>query len=78
MSKAALNIGSKSLALDLQPQGISVGIYHPGRVQTDMTDHDPVGITVEESVNGLIDRINELNLENIGSFYHANGEQLPW
>lgn len=78
MSKAALNIGSKSLAFDLQPQGIAVGIYHPGRVQTDMTDHDPAGITVEESANGLIDRINELTLENAGSFYHENGEMLPW
>lgn len=37
MSKAALNAAGKSLALDLQPKGISVVILHPGFVQTDMT-----------------------------------------
>jgi NAD(P)-dependent dehydrogenase (short-subunit alcohol dehydrogenase family) len=78
MSKAALNAGSKSLAHDLKAQGIAVGIYHPGRVQTDMTDHDPAGITIEESVNGLMDRIDALNLDNAGTFFHANGEVLPW
>lgn len=34
MSKAALNIAGKSLALDLKPQGIAVCILHPGFVQT--------------------------------------------
>lgn len=38
MSKAALNIAGKSLALDLKPKGIAVCILHPGFVQTgDMT-----------------------------------------
>ena len=27
----------RNLATDLKPEGISVGIYHPGWVQTDMT-----------------------------------------
>ena len=34
MSKAALNIAGKSLALDLKPKGIAVCILHPGFVQT--------------------------------------------
>jgi NAD(P)-dependent dehydrogenase (short-subunit alcohol dehydrogenase family) len=31
MSKAALNASGKSLALDLEPKGISVVILHPGK-----------------------------------------------
>jgi hypothetical protein len=29
-------------------------------------------------VRGLLARIDALNLENSGSFWHANGEVLPW
>jgi NAD(P)-dependent dehydrogenase (short-subunit alcohol dehydrogenase family) len=32
MSKAALNMASVSLARDLAPRGIAVGIFHPGRL----------------------------------------------
>lgn len=35
-------------------------------------------IDVEESVIGLLDRIDELNLTNSGSFWHTNGELLLW
>lgn len=76
MSKAALNAGAKSLALDLQPKGVAVAILHPGLVATDMTDYD--GISIEESVDGLIARMDELTVENSGTFWHANGEVLPW
>jgi len=36
MSKAALNAAGMSLVRDLINRNISVGIYHPGWVQTDM------------------------------------------
>jgi NAD(P)-dependent dehydrogenase (short-subunit alcohol dehydrogenase family) len=78
MSKVALSMAGKSLSLDLKPRGIAVGILHPGLVQTPMTDFTPSGITPEESVKGLLARIEELTLENTGTFWHANGEILPW
>ena len=78
MSKAALNAGAKSLAIDLKNKDIAVGIFHPGLVQTAMTDFNPEGITVEQSAKWLMQRIHELTLENSGMFYHANGEPLPW
>ena len=37
-----------------------------------------IGITPEKSVKGLIARIDQLNLENTGTFWHSNGEVLPW
>lgn len=77
MSKAALNAAGMSLARDLNGRGIAVAILHPGYVRTDMTGHSGL-VDVEESVTGLLDRIDELNLENSGSFWHANGEILPW
>jgi NAD(P)-dependent dehydrogenase (short-subunit alcohol dehydrogenase family) len=78
MSKVALSMAGKSLSHDLKPEGIAVGILHPGLVQTRMTGFTPHGITPAESVQGLLARIDGLSLANTGSFWHANGEILPW
>ncbi|TGL76333.1 SDR family oxidoreductase [Leptospira yasudae] len=75
-SKAALNAIAVSLARDLSPKGISVGIFHPGMVATQMTGGQ--GIPPEESAQGLVERIESLNLSNSGKFFHQNGEELPW
>lgn len=77
MSKAALNAAGKSLAIDLQPRGIALAILHPGFVQTRMVGFAG-HITPAESANGLAQRLRELTLETSGSFWHANGERLPW
>jgi NAD(P)-dependent dehydrogenase (short-subunit alcohol dehydrogenase family) len=77
MSKAAVNIAGVSLARDLAPDGIAVAILHPGFVRTDMTGHQGL-IDAPESAAGLIARIDELTLESSGSFWHCNGEFLPW
>jgi len=77
MSKAALNAAGVSLAKDLRSRAIAVAILHPGYVKTDMTGPSAL-IDAEESVAGLLDRIAQLNLENSGSFWHMNGELLPW
>jgi NAD(P)-dependent dehydrogenase (short-subunit alcohol dehydrogenase family) len=76
MSKVALCMAGKSLALDLRPKEIAVGILHPGLVQTRMTGFS--GITPETAVRGLLARIDELTLDNTGTFWHSNGEVLPW
>ena len=78
MSKAALCMAGKSLALDLNHLEISVALLHPGLVRTRMTGYASSGISPEDSVKGLIKRIDSLKLENSGSFFHANGEILPW
>ncbi|OUR64432.1 short-chain dehydrogenase [Methylophaga sp. 42_25_T18] len=77
MSKAALNAAGKSLSIDLKPLGIAVAILHPGWVRTDMTGHGGL-LDTDESVSGLLARMDELNLDNTGTFWHTNGEVLPW
>ncbi len=78
MSKVALSMAGKSLSHDLKPLGIAVAILHPGLVQTRMTNFNSNGITPEASVIGLLARIDELTLDNTGTFWHSNGEVLPW
>lgn len=78
MSKVALNMAGKSLAIDLLPRGIAVALLHPGLVRTRMINFNPKGMAPEQAVRGLLARIDALTLETSGSFWHANGELLPW
>ena len=77
MSKAAVNAAGKSLAVDLRERGIAVALLHPGYVRTDMTAHNGL-IDADESVRGLLARMDALRLESSGGFWHQNGEALPW
>ena len=78
MSKVALNIAGRSLSIDLKHRGIAVAILHPGLVSTRMINFNPNGISTKTAVLGLLARIDELELETSGTFWHSNGEQLPW
>ena len=78
MSKVALSMAAKSLSRDLLKEEIYVAILHPGLVSTRMTGFTKYGISTEESANGLIKRIDSLNKNNTGTFWHTNGEILPW
>lgn len=75
-SKAAVNMVGINLMHELGPRGIAVALLHPGLVATDMTGGH--GIPAAESAGGLIARIDELSLRNSGTFWHAEGYELPW
>lgn len=75
-SKAAvLNLGS-NLATALKPEGIAVGSYHPGWVQTDMGG-STAAITVDEAVAGLHARFEALSMETTGCFQTWDGRDHP-
>jgi len=78
MSKVALSMAAKSLSIDLLKEEIYVAILHPGLVSTRMTGFTRNGITTEESVNGILKRIDSLNKNNSGTFWHTNAQVLPW
>ncbi|SHK91818.1 NADP-dependent 3-hydroxy acid dehydrogenase YdfG [Roseovarius marisflavi] len=73
---AALNLG-RNLAVDLAPEGIAVGIYHPGWVRTDMGG-DAAAISVEEAAQGLVERFAELDLAGTGCFRTYDGQDHPF
>ncbi|MBC8134015.1 MAG: SDR family oxidoreductase [Deltaproteobacteria bacterium] len=77
MSKAAMNAMGMSLARDLAARQIAVAILHPGYVSTDMTAHAG-NVAPKDAARMLVARIDELTLATTGTFWHANGEQLPW
>jgi NAD(P)-dependent dehydrogenase (short-subunit alcohol dehydrogenase family) len=77
MSKAALNMAGVSLAHDLKEQDVAVALLHPGYVQTEMVNNNG-DISAAVAVERLIQRIEELNMSNTGTFWHSSGEVLPW
>lgn len=77
ISKAALNMAARTLAADLRSSGIAVVLLHPGYVQTDMTGRQG-NVLPEQAAAGLIQRIDQLTLDQSGSFWHARGRVIPW
>jgi NAD(P)-dependent dehydrogenase (short-subunit alcohol dehydrogenase family) len=75
-SKTAVNMIGTNLMHELKPAGIAVAILHPGLVATEMTGGQ--GIDPVDSARGLIHRIDELDMNNSGGFWHAEGYVLPW
>ncbi len=75
-SKTAVNQIGTNLKHELMPRGIAVALLHPGLVATELTGGQ--GISPAESARGLIERIDALDIENSGGFWHAEGYDLPW
>jgi len=74
MSKAAMNMGARTLASALRRDGIIVITTHPGHVATDMGgSHAPV--SPQESAKGLSTVIDNLRSEDSGEFYDWRGER---
>jgi NAD(P)-dependent dehydrogenase (short-subunit alcohol dehydrogenase family) len=76
-SKAALNLVSKGLSVDLAPRGITVVAFHPGWVQTDMGGPS-AALAPEESVAAMCSVIANLGPEDSGKFLNYDGSELPW
>jgi NAD(P)-dependent dehydrogenase (short-subunit alcohol dehydrogenase family) len=76
-SKAALNMFTKLLSLDLAPKGISVVSVHPGWVNTDMGG-DGAPVKVEDSIADLLAVIDNLQPQQTGKFFNFDGKIMPW
>jgi len=73
---AALNLG-RNLAVDLRGDGISVGVYHPGWVLTEMGGSN-AQIDASEAAAGLIARFDALSLATSGCFETWDGRAHPF
>jgi NAD(P)-dependent dehydrogenase (short-subunit alcohol dehydrogenase family) len=77
MSKAALNMATRSLANDLRGEGILAVVLSPGWVQTDMGGPEaPTPVAL--SAAGLIGEIDRLTLADSGGFLDFRSRRIPW
>lgn len=76
-SKAALNMFTRSLAAELQPEGFICVVIHPGWVQTDMGGANAT-VSVTSSASGIRSVIANLTMDHNGEFWTFDGQKLPW
>jgi len=76
-AKAGMGRMMRSVAIDLRPRGIVVGIIHPGYVQTDMGGPG-ADISVADSAGGIRKLAEGWTLDRSGDFYKWNGEPHAW
>lgn len=77
MSKAALNMASRGMAVDLRDRGVVSVVFNPGWVQTDMGGRS-APVAVGDSVRALIARVDRITLADSGSFLDWRGETFEW
>jgi len=76
-SKAALNMLTRALALDVTRLGIMAVAIDPGWIKTDMGGpHAPMAPA--ESAQGILRVVNDLTEADIGRFLRWDGTALPW
>eukprot|EP00644_Phytophthora_capsici_P001811 jgi/Phyca11/108187/e_gw1.14.699.1 len=79
-SKAALNMITRSLAMDLRENNIAVVSMNPGYVATDMTNHQGP-IKADDAAAAMNNIVSKLSLDDSGKFFNADPAlslELPW
>ncbi len=76
-SKAALNKAMAALARDVEAKGVAVAAFCPGWVKTDIGG-PMASLDATQSIAALRGLIQDLTLEQSGSFHRYNGDALPW
>lgn len=74
MSKAALNAGMRTMAVDFREQGLITVLINPGWVQTDQGGK-MAPLRPEESVQGMLRVIDGLTLASSGRFFDYQGKE---
>ncbi|XP_048829284.1 C-factor-like isoform X1 [Brienomyrus brachyistius] len=76
-SKAALNMVTRCLAVDLESEGILCVAVHPGWVRTDMGGPQ-ADLSVEESASSILSVLAGLSEKDHGGYLDYTGKTLPW
>ncbi|OWZ01791.1 hypothetical protein PHMEG_00026760 [Phytophthora megakarya] len=80
-SKAALNMVTRTMAMDLRDSNVAVVAINPGYVDTDMSNHQGV-IKSDDAAAAMATIVTKLSLEDSGKFLNADpaipAPELPW
>ncbi|MDP6926330.1 MAG: SDR family oxidoreductase [Rhodospirillales bacterium] len=76
-SKAAVNMLTRSIGAWLEPRGVTVITIAPGWTRTELGGPNAHN-SVEESITGMRKVLDSLTLEDTGTYWNFDGEQLPW
>ncbi|CAI5453098.1 unnamed protein product [Caenorhabditis angaria] len=77
MSKSAVNQFNRTIAVDLESDGVLAVAFCPGWVQTDMGSAK-AELTVEQSTSALVDSFSKLTKEHNGGYFRRDLVVLPF
>ncbi|HJL14681.1 MAG TPA: SDR family oxidoreductase [Sandaracinaceae bacterium LLY-WYZ-13_1] len=77
MAKAALNMMTRTLAVELRARRVAVVAVSPGWVRTDMGGPE-APLSVDESTRKLAALAPRLSMEHTGRFLDLDGRDIPW
>jgi NAD(P)-dependent dehydrogenase (short-subunit alcohol dehydrogenase family) len=76
-TKGGLNAVTKNLAIDLEDRGITVAVFHPGWVRTEMGG-PRADLSADESAEALRAIFNKLTPADSGKYFNYTGKELAW
>ena len=76
-SKAALNMMTKILSVELRSHGILVVSLHPGWVKTSMTRKENAPLEPSDSIGGMMQVIESLGMKTPGDSLTGRGMRSP-
>jgi NAD(P)-dependent dehydrogenase (short-subunit alcohol dehydrogenase family) len=77
-SKSALNRAMTIVASQVKERGIIVALFCPGYVKTRMDFSSYATVEIPESIAGLRKLIDDLTIEDTGTFRRYDGKILAW
>ena len=79
-TKAALNSVMRSLTTELEDDGVTVLLFHPGGVRTERLAAlgSNSSLAPEESIGDMIAVIDKITIADTGKFLSHDGHEMPW
>ena len=77
LSKTALNMVNRNLAVELAAATIPSVVIHPGWVRTDMGGGS-APLSIPESVAEMVSTLDRLTMDQSGSFLDRDGTRIPY
>ena len=84
MSKAALNMATRNMSIELARRGVTAVSLHPGTTDTDMSVPFQRNVrpeqlhTAEATATMLLGVVERLRPEDSGGFFAYDGSKIEW
>lgn len=77
-AKAALNMATRALAAELEPEGVTAVVVNPGWMRTEMGGGDKADLHPDQVAEGIVGLADRLTIADTGQFLDWDGAARPY